>query len=141
LEQIKNIQNYSGDNGKIARFVRAFEDPGFITFMQKVLLESPLDPNLLLTQGKDVFKHYSEMIDELNEQDKKIIYNYIDQQLIDYDVDPIIKEGIFQSLATPLIQARQQGLGMGIHVSLDQLIKGVSINIGAGIVDGSPAVL
>lgn len=141
LEQIKNIQNYSGDNGKIARFVRAFEDPGFITFMQKVLLESPLDPNLLLTQGKDAFKHYSEMIDELNEQDKKIIYNYIDQQLINYDVDPIIKEGIFQSLATPLIQARQQGLGMGIHVSLDQLIKGVSINIGAGIVDGSPAVL
>jgi hypothetical protein len=60
--------------------------------MQKVLLESPLDPDLLLTQGKDAFKHYSEMLDEFNEEDKKIIYNYIDQQLIDYDVDPIIKE-------------------------------------------------
>lgn len=141
LEKIKNLENYSGNDWKIDTFLDAFQDPGFITFMQKVLLESPLDPDLLLTQGKDAFKHYSEMLDEFNEEDKKIIYNYIDQQLIDYDVDPIIKEWIFQSLATPLIQARQQGLGIGLHISLDQLIKGISINIGTGLVDGSPTVL
>lgn len=138
LETIKWQPDYTT---KLDRFIDEFRDPGFVKFLQTVLLESPLDTDLLLTQGNNAFKHYTEMIDWLKEQDKKLIYNYINEQLKDYDVDPIIKEGLFQAIATPLIQAKQQWLGAGVRISLDNLLQGLSLNVGTWFVGDTPTLL
>ena len=149
-ETLINIINWSKSEDPIYGLKENETDiPGdkwFLKFLQNTLVNSPIEAYDILRNWKEAFNKYQEDINTLNDVDRKKIENAIDKKLPWIELDPIVKAGLMEmisNIATPNKNSQtltNTWLGLWTQLSLDEVLKWLTINVGAGLVDGKPSV-
>lgn len=124
---------------EINRFFNDKKNIPVLKFLQNAVMTSPLPVADILTHGKDAYQSFYNNSLEFKDSDEKIndkVMSQLKAQGIDLnkDVDPIIREGIFQAV-TSFVTTESAGLGIGTSMDLDAILSGLSINVWVAATD------
>lgn len=107
--------------------------------VQSALMDSPAEAVDIMRYGADALKQTLEK-NKLSPEDMKALQDKINTDPATKDLSEEARESIMNTLSghllakmkEPGVNAGVNGLGVGVNMPLHQVIKGLSLNLGAG---------
>lgn len=138
-----NITSYLGvkDRGMTAQEFQMWlaADINNAKKAQSALMDSPAEAVDIMRYGADALKQTLEK-NKLSPEDMKALQDKINTDPATKDISEEARESIMNTLSghllakmkEPGVNAGVNGLGVGVNMPLHQVIKGLSLNLGAG---------